>query len=99
MTSYRQAYEPKKHKKLGWRKLWASSTHAASQIGDSVAAGALWESSGRERFGGALDLEIDIVARVTELIDPERRELYLKRHAGHTADGTGLADAGAIPKL
>lgn len=29
-----------------------------------------------------------------DLIEPEPRELYLKPHAGHTADGTGLADAG-----
>ena len=47
-------------------------------------------------------MKIDIVARVTDMIDPEPRELYLKPHAGHTADGAGLddaVDAGAIPKL
>ena len=45
-------------------------------------------------------MKIDIVARVTDLIDPEPRELYLKPHAGHTADGAGLdaIDADAIPK-
>lgn len=101
MTPYKQAYEPKKHKK-DMNKIMSSNTHAASQIGDSAAAGALWESAGREGLCGGLELDIDLVASVADLIDPEPRKLYLNPHARHTADGAGLddaADAGAVPKL
>lgn len=67
-----------------------------------AAAGALGEGADRECLRGGLELDVDLVTRASDLVEPKPRELHLHPHAGHTADGPGPDDTGdilSIPKL